>query len=417
MDIKIKKKPWYIRYKWYIAGGVVFVAFAVYALVLGLGPRRLRIDTEGLLVAEVKHDKFMEYVETEGVVQPILTLKVNTREAGSVERITGEEGNLLKKGDTILVLSNPDLERDIEEQRDALEKQMIAYREQEIEMEQKSLNLKQQTLQNEYELQSISERYKLDEKEFQMGYSSKAQFKVAEDEYKYKVKAAELQRQSLKHDSAMTRIKRSLLEADRERELKKFERGRERLERLVVTAPMEGQLSFVNVTPGQRVSAGESIGEIKVLSQYKVHTSLSEFYIDRIVSSLPASITYKNKKFGLKVTKVVPEVKSDRTFEVDLVFTGVVPDNVRVGKTFRVQIELGQPEQAIVIPRGDFYSVTGGRWIYKVTKDGSKAVRVPITIGRQNPQQYEVTEGLEAGDKVITTGYSRFGDVQELVLQ
>ena len=417
MDIKIKKKPWYIRYKWYLIAGTVFVAFTIYVLVLSLGPQRLRVDTSSLLVAEVKNDKFREYVETEGVIQPILTLKINTLESGNVEQIVGEEGNLLKKGDTILVLSNPDLERDIEEQRDALEKQLITYREQEIEMEQKSLNLKQQALQNEYELQSISDRYKLDEKEYQMGYSSKAQFNVAEAEYRYKVKAAELQRQSLKHDSAMTRIRRSLIEADRERELKKFARGKERLQRLIVTAPMEGQLSFVNVTPGQRVSAGEAIGEIKVLSQYKMHTTLSEFYIDRIVSGLPATITYKNHSYSMKVTKVIPEVKTDRTFEVDLVFTGDVPDNVRIGKTFRVQIELEQPEQAIVIPRGDFYATTGGHWIYKVTAGGDKAIRTPVNIGRQNPQQYEVTGGLKPGDRVIVTGYGRFGDAQELLLQ
>lgn len=417
MDIKIKKRPWYLRYKWYLAGGLVFVAFSVYVLISSLGPRKLRVDTEGIQISEVRKDKFMEYVETEGIVQPILTLKVNTREAGSVERIVGEEGNMMEKGDTILVLSNPDLERDIEEQRDALEKQLISYREQEIEMEQKSLTLKKQALQNEYELSSLRERYNLDAKEYQMGYSSKAQFKVAEDEYNYKVKAAELERQSLKHDSAVTRIRRQLIASDREREMKKFDRMRERLGRLVVTAPVSGQLSFVNVTPGQRIAAGESIGEIKVLSQFKINVSLSEFYIDRIVSGLPASVTYRDKKYVLRVSKVVPEVKKDRTFEVDLVYVGGVPENVRVGKTFRVQIELGQPEQAVVIPRGDFYAATGGRWIYKVTADGSKAVRVPVSIGRQNPQQYEVLGGLKPGDKVITAGYSRYGDVGELILK
>lgn len=416
MDIRLKKRPWYVRYRWYVAGGAAFAAFAAYVAVQGMGPRRLRVDTAGLQVAEVRKDRFLEYVETEGVLQPILTLKVNTAEEGTVERMVAEEGTMLHKGDTILVMENAALRREIDEQRDALEKQLIAYREQEIEMEQKTLSLRKQALQNEYELESMAERHELDAKEYEMGYSSKAQYKVSDNEYQYRLKAARLEREILTQDSAANQIRRQLLGADRERETRKFARMNERLERLVVTAPIDGQLSFVNVTPGQRVGAGESIGEIKVLSQYRIHTALSEFYIDRIVSGLPASITYKDRTFPLRITKVVPEVKADRTFGVDLLFAAEVPDNARVGKNYRVQIELGQAEEVVTIPRGDFYSTTGGRWIYRLTPGGGRAERVPITIGRQNPMQYEVTEGLQPGDRVITTGYSRFGDAEELEL-
>ena len=201
-----------------------------------------------------------------------------------------------------------------------------------------------------------------------------------------------------------------------ERERKKYERATERLGNLVVKAPISGQLSFVKVTPGQQVGSSESIAEIKVLDQYKIHTSLSEYYIDRITTGLPATVNYQGKKYPLRITKVVPEVK-DRMFDVDLVFTGEMPDNVRVGKSFRVQIELGQPEQAIVIPRGNFYQATGGQWIYKANASKTKAVRTPITIGRQNPQQYEITRGLEPGDYVVTTGYDTFGEAEELILK
>ena len=189
-----------------------------------------------------------------------------------------------------------------------------------------------------------------------------------------------------------------------------------RMNNLVVTAPIAGQLSFVKVTPGQQVASGESIAEIKVLDQYKIHTSLSEYYIDRITTGLPATINYQGKRYPLKITKVVPEVK-DRMFDVDLIFTGEMPDNVRVGKSFRVQIELGQPEQAIVIPRGNFYQVTGGQWVYKVNASKTKAIKVPLTIGRQNPQQYEITEGLQPGELVVVTGYDTFGDAEELILK
>ena len=415
MDIKLEKKPWYIRYRYYLAGGVVFAAFLIYVIILSAGPRKLRIDPESLQMAEVKNDKFMEYVDVEGLVQPILTIKVNARETGSVSRIVGEEGNMMEKGDTILVLENLDLVRTIEDQRDEWEKQLITYREKEIEMEQQSLTLQQQALQTDYELEKLRKSFELEKEEFRMGIKSKAQLEVSEDEFRYKEKTARLQRQSLRHDSAVSIIRRDLLLNDRNREQKKYERARQRLNDLVVRAPLSGQLSFVGVTPGQQVQSGESIGEIKVLDQFKVHTSLSEYYIDRITTGLPATILYQGKRYPLKITKVVPEVK-ERMFDVDLVFTADMPDNVRVGKSFRVQIELGQPEDALVIPRGNFYQATGGQWIYKLNKDKTRAVRVPLTIGRQNPQQYEVTDGLQPGDWVITTGYDNFGDAEELVL-
>lgn len=416
MDIKIEKKPWYIRHRYYLLGGTAFVIFLIYVISLSFGPRKLRIETDNIQIAEVKNDKFMEYVDVEGLVQPILTIKINTREAGSVERIIGEEGTMMEKGDSILVLSNPDLLRSIEDQRDEWEKQRITYKEKVIEMEQKSLTLKQQTLQTQYEMNRLTKSFALDKEEYKMGIKSKAQLEVSEDEYNYKLQNSALQMESLRHDSAVTLIRKGLLKNDLEREQKKFTRSLERMNNLVVTAPIAGQLSFVKVTPGQQVASGESIAEIKVLDQYKIHTSLSEYYIDRITTGLPATINYQGKRYPLKITKVVPEVK-DRMFDVDLIFTGEMPDNVRVGKSFRVQIELGQPEQAIVIPRGNFYQVTGGQWVYKVNASKTKAIKVPLTIGRQNPQQYEITEGLQPGELVVVTGYDTFGDAEELILK
>ena len=416
MDIKIEKKPWYIRHRYYLLGGTAFVIFLIYVISLSFGPRKLRIETDNIQIAEVKNDKFMEYVDVEGLVQPILTIKINTREAGSVERIIGEEGTMMEKGDSILVLSNPDLLRSIEDQRDEWEKQRITYKEKEIEMEQKSLTLKQQTLQTQYEMNRLTKSFALDKEEYKMGIKSKAQLEVSEDEYNYKLQNSALQMESLRHDSAVTLIRKDLLKNDLEREQKKFTRSLERMNNLVVTAPIAGQLSFVKVTPGQQVSSNQGIAEIKVLDQYKIHTSLSEYYIDRITTGLPATINYQGRKYPLRITKVVPEVK-DRTFDVDLVFTGEMPDNVRVGKSFRVQIELGQPEQAIVIPRGNFYQATGGQWIYKLNASKTKAIRVPLSIGRQNPQQYEITDGLQPGDWVITTGYDNFGEAEELILK
>ena len=414
MDIKLEKKPWYIRYRSYLLAGGAFVIFLIYVISLSLGPRKLRVETDNIQIAEVKNGKFMEYVDVEGLVQPILTIKVNTRESGSVERIVTEEGSMMKKGDTILVLTNPDLIREIEDQRDEWENQRYSYKEREIEMEQKSLTLKQQALQTQYEMSRLQKSFGLEKEEYKMGIKSKAQLEVSEDEYNYNVKKTALQMESLRHDSAMTVVRKDLLRNEMERGQKKFLRSMNRLEGLIVRAPIDGQLSYVNATPGQQVASNSNIAEIKVLDQFKIHTQLSEYYIDRITTGLPATVNYQGKKYPLKITKVVPEVK-DRMFDVDLVFTGEMPENVRVGKSFRVQIELGQPEDALVMPRGNFYQATGGQWIYKV--NGDKAVRVPLTIGRQNPQQYEITEGLQGGDLVIVTGYDNFGEAEELILK
>lgn len=415
MDRILEKKPFVARYRNYLIAGVLFLVFLVYVIVVSSGGKKLRIDREKVGIEEVTLGKFLEYVDAEGIVQPILTLKVNTREAGSVERIVGEEGTMLAKGDTVLLLVNPELKRGIEDQRDELDKQLMGFREKEIEMEQKTLNLKQQMLQAKYELQRLEKSYRLDEEEFRMGVKSKAQLEVARDEYEFKKANTALQLEGMRHDSTVTLIRRELMKNDLEREKKKFHRANERLENLVVRAPMGGQLSFIKVTPGQQVGSGESIAEIKVLEQFKIHTSLSEYYIDRVTTGLPATVNYQGQKFPLRITKVVPEVK-DRNFDVDLVFCAAKPENVRIGKSYRVKIELGQPEEAVIIPKGDFFQYTGGQWIYKLNDGADKAVKVPISIGRQNPLQYEVLEGLKTGDRVIVSGYDRLGEAEELIL-
>lgn len=416
MDIKLEKKPWYIRYRYHIIGGALLIIGLIYVIVLASGPSRLRISSDEIMIEEVRNDDFMEFVDVEGVVHPILTIVVNSREAGNVDRIVGEEGSLLKKGDTILTLTNPNLLREIEDQQDEWEKQRISYQEKALEMEQKSLTLKQQTLEAEYELNKIRKSFSLEKEEYAMGIRSKAQLEVSEDEFRYKTESTRLKLKSLQSDSAMTIIRKELLLNDFNREEKKLLRSRQRMEDLVVRSPLDGQLSFVKVTPGQQVTAGENIAEVKVMDQFKINTSISEYYIDRVTSGLPATITYQGKRYPLKVSKVIPEVK-DRLFEVDLVFTGEMPENVRLGKSYRVQIELGQPEKTIVIPRGNFYQQTGGQWIYKVNADKTKAVKVPLTIGRQNPRQYEVTDGLQPGEFVIVSGYDKFGGAEVLELR
>ena len=369
--------------------GILLSVILIWLGSVAFGPRRLRVNSGEVQVAEVRKDDFMEYVDVEGSVQPILTLLVNARESGTVKRIFAEEGSLLRKGDTILVLDNPVLLREIEDQRDEWEQHFFGYRQAEIEMEQKTLVLRQQALDAAYELEKIRKNFALEQEEFNMGIRSKAQLDVS--------------------------VNRELLRKERERARKKLERAELRSRDLVVHAPADGQLSFVKVIPGQQVTVGEDLAEVKVMSQFKIHTLLNEYYIDRMTTGLPATITHNGKHYPLRVSKVVPEVK-ERNFEVDMLFVDSLPESARPGKSYRVQIELGQPEQVLVIPRGDFYQYTGGHWIFRLDETKGYAVRVPIVIGRQNPQQYEIVSGLQPGDRIITAGYANFSDAEAVVV-
>ena len=416
MDKRLPKKSFLQKYKFHLLGGTAFLAFLVYVLVSVSGTRKLRVDSDRIVIADVSQAPFLDYVDAEGIVQPYLTIKLNALESGTVKRIVAEEGAMLQQDDIILELQNPELERVIEEQQDEWEKQRILYEEKKVEMEQKSILLRQQSLQARYELSRLEKDFALGEEEFNMGVKSKAQLDLQREEYDYKTKSTTLQLEGLRHDSAATYLRRELMDNDLERARRNTVHVRSRMENLVVRAPANGQLSYLNVTLGQRVGQSENIGEIKVMDNFKIHTRLSEYYIDRVQVGLPASVTYQGKKYPLRVSKVVPEVK-ERQFDVDFVFTGELPENVRIGRSFRVQVELGQPETGIVIPRGDFFQTTGGQWIYKLSNSGDKAIRVPITIGRQNPVQYEVLNGLEPDDKVVVSGYANFGDAEELIIK
>ncbi len=415
MDIPLKPRPWYSKYLYHILIATAFIVLSGYLIVRSLGPRQLRIDAGEYKIAKAEAAPFMEYVDVEGLVGPISTIRINAQESGFVERIVAEDGAMLRVGDTILVLSNPELLRTIDEEQAEWENQQRNYREQEIEMEQRSLTLRQQALDAAHQMASLEKSMQQSREECRMGIKSKAELEVLEEDYDYQRRKAALQLQSLRHDSVCTLLKREMLDANRGASRRKMSRTAERTEHLVVRATVAGQLSFLNVVLGQQVAAGTSVGEIKVLTDYKVRASLSEYYIDRITTGLPASIQYQERKFPLRISKVVPEVK-DRSFPCDLVFTAERPANIRLGKSYRVQIELGRPEAALVIPRGNFYQHTAGRWIYRLSPDGRTALRTPIEIGRQNPQQYEILSGLQPGDRVLVSGYDKLGDADELLI-
>ena len=416
MDIPRKPRPWYVKYLYPMLAGIAFLAFATYMIVLSFSPRRLRLDSETCRVADVANAPFREFVDVEGIVQPIQTVQVNALESGFVERIVAEEGTMLQAGDTILILSNPELLRSTFDEQEEWQNSERNYREQEIEMQQKSITLHQQALDAEHQMEALDKSLRQSREEFRMGIKSKAELDVAEEEYRYQMKRTGLQMESLRHDSAATRLKREMLRANREASARKLSRSSGRTAHLVVRATVAGQLSYLGVVLGQQVAAGESVGAIKVLTEYKVRASLSEYYIDRITTGLPAHIQQEAQKYPLRISKVVPEVK-DRNFPCDLIFTAEKPTNIRLGKSYRVQIELGKPEKCLVIPRGNFYQHTAGQWIYRLSPDGTTARKTPVKIGRQNPQQYEVLSGLQPGDKVLVSGYENLGDAEVLLLE
>lgn len=416
MDIPRKPRPWYVKYLYPMLAGIAFLAFATYMIVLSFSPRRLRLDSETCRVADVANAPFREFVDVEGIVQPIQTVQVNALESGFVERIVAEEGTMLQAGDTILILSNPELLRSTFDEQEEWQNSERNYREQEIEMQQKSITLRQQALDAEHQMAALDKSLRQSREEFRMGIKSKAELDVAEEEYRYQMKRTGLQMESLRHDSAATRLKREMLRANREASARKLSRSSGRTAHLVVRATVAGQLSYLGVVLGQQVAAGESVGAIKVLTEYKVRASLSEYYIDRITTGLPAHIQQEAKKYPLRISKVVPEVK-DRNFPCDLIFTAEKPTNIRLGKSYRVQIELGKPEKCLVLPRGNFYQHTAGQWIYRLSPDGTTARKTPVKIGRQNPQQYEVLSGLQPGDKVLVSGYENLGDAEVLLLE
>lgn len=416
MDIKREKKHFLIRYKYYIAGSILFLILVGYMLIMSVGPSKSRQNIDNLQISEVKNDKFIEYLDLEGIVQPKLVVKLNSYEPGIVDRIVAEDGTMLRKGDTILILSNPQLLKDIDDERDNLDKQQISYREKLLEMEKNTSELKRNTMKTRYDLNRLSKQYDLDKEEYSIGIKSKAQLDVSMDEYGFNQNNTQLLLQELKQDSIRSHVQKSLLAKDMERAEKKYIRNRDRLNSLIVQAPIDGQLSFLSVIPGEKINAGDNIGELKGVDNMKITASVSEYYMERITLGLPASITYKGEKYPLKIYKINPEIK-DRNFIIDLLFTDKIPDNIRIGRTCHIQIELGQPEDALVINKGNFYQMTGGQWIFKLNKDGNKATRTSIIIGRQNPLQYEIIGGLQPGEKVIISGYDNFGDTQELILK
>ena len=408
MDIKLPKKPWYIRYRMYLMGGVALIALIAYAIALQLGPRKLKVEIDDAQIVMAVEGEFLEYIDVNGVVCPAISMRVNAKEGGTVERICCHNGDVLTRGDTILILSNPKVMEEMAAERQNYELQQMQHRQQLIEMQQKSITLRSQALQADFELKKMEQDYELAEEEAQMGVKSQAQLRVAKDEYEYNRRRTLLNIESLHQDSVLNVINRQLIQQQMTMEAQKLGNSNRRREALVILAPTDGQISNLNAVIGGQVSAGEQVGEIGVLTDYKVTARLNEYYIDRIQTGLPATAMLKGRKLSFEVSRTTPQVQ-EHSFAVEL--RGECA-NLRLGQSLHLQIELGTPEQRLIIPRGNFYAQTSGQWIMKVDETGHSARRVPIKLGRQNTEHYEVIEGLHAGDHILVSGYESFGDAE-----
>ena len=416
MDIKLPPKKWYVKYRIHMVAGLLGVALIVLLIKVSTGPRVIRISSESIQTASVSVGEFSEYINAEGTLQPIQTLKIYTREGGFVERMAVQDGAMLHKGDTILVLSDPELERTIQDARNQWRKQDRSFRTQLIEMEQRDISLRRSIMQTQYELSRLEKQHALDQEEYKMGFKSKAQLEVADDEYNYKLKSTQLEIESRRQDSVLNAIRREAMQDELEDARRQLARSEARLKDLVVTAPADGQLSGMSLEPGLRISAGSSIGDVKRMDAFRMKLSINEYYIDKIEVGCPATVTYEKKSYPMVVSGTVPEIKSG-SFELYLVFTDSIPDNARIGKSYQARIELGGQAQSVIVSKGNFYNYTHGQWVFRLNSQGNRAVRVPVSIGRQNPRQYEILEGLEPGDVIITTGYDRIADADEIVLE
>lgn len=416
MDIQLPKRPWYIKYRFYLIGGAVLVALIVYAVILQLGPRTLQVEIVDEQIAEVTEGEFLEYIDVNGMVVPSTSMRVNAAESGTVERICCHNGDVLKRGDTILVLSNPKVLEEMAVEQQNYDLQQMQHRQQLVEMQQKSITLRSQALQANFELKKMEQNFELAEEEARMGVKSQAQLKMAKDEYDYNRQRTLLNIESLHQDSVLNVIGRQLIQQQMVMEAQKLGNSNRRRDALVILAPTDGQIGNLNATIGAQVSMGEQVGEIGVLTDYKITARLNEYYIDRVQTGLAATAVLKGHRYAFEVSHTTPQVQ-DHSFAVELKAqpshnSTSSTQNFSIGQTLRLQIELGKPERRIIIPRGSFYSQTGGQWIMRVEGNGHQARRVPIKLGRQNVEHYEVISGLNAGDRVIINGYENFGDAE-----
>ena len=393
--------------------GVFMAAFILY-LVFRDDSSTLRVNADTLTISEVTSGEFNDYIRLSGQVQPMTTVQLSPRESGIVEQIVIEEGTSVKAGDVIIILSNDDLDLEILNSEANLAEKENALRNTMIQMEQEKMLLKLNIVELKTEVARKGRALESQKRLFDDGLIGKEEYMRSEEDYILYCKKLEVNMAKAEQDSIYRSVQIQQMQESLKNMKLNMERIRLRKENLAVKAPMDGELGLLDVVLGQSVSSGMKIGQINDMDNYKIEVLIDEHYIDRINPGLSATFERQNETYGATIRKVYPEVRAGK-FQADFKFSEEQPANIRTGQTYYLNLQLGQPESAVLIPRGTFYQKTGGKWIYVVSPSGDKAVKREIRIGRQNPQYYEVLEGLEPGEKVITSGYDNFGDNEVLI--
>ncbi|MDD4177609.1 efflux RND transporter periplasmic adaptor subunit [Candidatus Falkowbacteria bacterium] len=416
MDIPKVKKKGFKKKHLLIVLGALLIAFLVYQAFFAVHLSTLNVDAEKVQIETVSEGIFHNYITVTGNVEPIATIFLDAREGGRVEEKVIEEGAMVSKGDVILRLSNPDLTLSILNSESQLAEKSNFLRNTMVVMEQEKLQIKRELLNLEFDIKRKKRVYGQKQVLFQDELISKEEFLMAEEDYQFAQRSYELYMERQRQDSIYRKIQVDQMEDNLRNMEMNLKLIRQSQDNLNVAAPVDGQLTTLEVELGQSVPKGGRIGQIHVLSSYKVVAKIDEHYIDQVRTGLMATLDRQGQEYQLKIRKILPEVRDGR-FSVELVFTGERPDNMRTGQTYYTRLQLGSPEAAILLPRGNFFQQTGGQWIFVLSPDGKFAERRMIKIGRQNPMYYEVLEGLKPGEKVIVSGYENFGDNQRIVLR
>lgn len=375
-----------------------------------------RIDRDAVTIATVEAGKFNDYIRIVGIVQPSNSIQISAEEGGIVEQKFIEEGATVHAGDPILQLRNSTLDLEIMNAEAELAEKQNFLRNTQVTMEQDRLNNLTEKSQLDMDVRQKKRTYLQYKRLYGEELVSKEEYLKANEDYELAVEKSRLVTERLRQDSIYRSLQMSQLENDLENMRQSLSLIRDRRSKLTICAPADGELGLLDVEQGQSITTGKMIGRINVMTGHKIEANIDEHYIDRVVVGLSGEFQRQDSTYMLRVRKVYPDVRESK-FQTDFDFVGAKPDNIRNGQSYYINLELGESTESILLPRGAFFTSTGGTWIFVVDPDGKNATRRPIRIGRQNPQYYEVIEGLQAGEKVIISGYEQFGNADKIILK